>query len=295
MKISIERKEEIKAFILNNRDKSIQDIATIVNVPVGTVRAYYIWLVRDGQIEKKQNQKTKTLLNKLAKVYTEIEQNKVKKKLEKKLAKAEQNTYTNHGGLGKAEARELMQDAVVKSNLIGNVLTLAYKYFTIERAIDADVKGNNFISCERDIVTFKTMQTNLKKYKKDGFNGSVVFGELSQLIYGKNENSYAHLIMDYCGNLVTFKKEMEYAIQSNLIEVNGTISITISKPIRGFCEESKKLMNLVPKNNIDKRCESDIAIESYFNKITGFNYSVERFFYYNDRYPMALVIIKRLK
>lgn len=120
-------------------------------------------------------------------------------------------------------------------------------------------------------------------------------GDISNVIYGKNEGSYGHLILDYCGNLVTIKKEVEYAIQNNVLAVNGVMAITFSKPIRGIDNESLKLLGLAPINNTDTRCASDRAIEAYFNKVTGFTHQIEEFFYYMDTYPMTLVIIKRVK
>lgn len=290
-------KQEIKNFIVENQTKSITEIANELGLSVATIRANYAWLVRDNIIQKTATKTTKkasftSLKDSVDKISKSI--NKVDK-LYDKIKKDSKNTYHNHEGENKQTAREKMVKAIVDSGVFGIVPTLPNTEWTIEKMIDNQTKGNSFIGVERDLATYKKMKANLKALKKQGLFGSTLHGDIAQVIYGKNESTYAHVILDYCGNLVTFKNEINHVIQNNILAVNGIMAVTFSKPIRGIDNESLKLLGLAPTNNTDTRCDSDRAIEAYFNKITGFTHKVEEFFYYRDTYPMTLVIIKRVK
>jgi hypothetical protein len=109
------------------------------------------------------------------------------------------------------------------------------------------------------------------------------------------------LILDYCGHLSTFSKEIEYVINNDILKLFGIMAITFGKPLRGLDSQTAKIKGLAPINNGDERCVSDRGIENYFAKITGWNYEVKEIFYYSDKkesgkgYPMTLVIIQRIK
>jgi hypothetical protein len=213
-----------------------------------------------------------------------------------KKPKIEKNTYKNHNGFNKGIAREKMANIIVKSGVNGIIPCLPNKDWTIEQMINTKVNANTFLGVEREVETFKVMRTNLKRLKKTGnFFGSAHLGNIADIIFGRYEASYAHMILDYCGNLKTIQKELEYAIQHNILALNGYMAVTFAKPIRGIDAESQKLLDLAPDNNTDSRCASDKATEAYFHKITGFTHKVVEFFYYQDTYPMTLVLIKRIK
>ena len=139
----------------------------------------------------------------------------------------------------------------------------------------------------------------LIKGKELNLNAKSYFGEVCELIYGKLENTYAHLVLDYCGELPKIAKEVEYALNNNIVAVGGTIAVTFVKQIRGSKNTlmGEKIMALATRNNNDFRCESERSAEAYFHKVTGWNYEIKEFFYYQDKghTPMALVIIKRIK
>ena len=51
----------------------------------------------------------------------------------------------------------------------------------------------------------------------------------------------------------------------------------------------------VTNGNIDLRCESEVAIRSFFDKVCGFDYELVEIHYYNDtNTKMCLVQIKRI-
>ena len=271
-------KQLIKEAILANPNLDRVKFAKENNLSLRVVGAMYATLKRFGKI--KENEKGVV----------------VTPKKRGRKPKEEKNTYKNQNGFNKSIARQKMAEAIVKSGVNGIIPTLPNKDWTIERMINDKVQANSFLGVERDINTFKVMRLNLKRFRKSAkLSGAVHYGNISEVIYGKNEGSYAHLILDYCGNLVTVKREVEYSIQYNLLAVGGFMALTFAKPIRGIDSESLKLLDLAPIHNAANRCESDKAIEAYFQKITGFTHKVVEFFYYQDTYPMTLVLIQRVK
>lgn len=289
-------KVEIKDFILKNRDKSIQEIADILGLPMAKVRANHAWLVRDNIIERtavavkgRASIKKETALKSFAQTVDKLGG------IYDKIKAESENTFANKNGKNKDDARIKMTHHVSTSGVYGVVGTLPHEDWEIEQMIEAIAPGNSYLGVERKLKTHKIAKSNLRKLKKTGFMGSTHFGDMSQILYGKNEGTYAHLLLDYCGNLVTFRKEIEYAINNNLLQVNGVMAVTISKPIRGFDSDSNWLFDLAPLNNADARCDSERAIETYFSKVTGFTHQVMEYFFYRDSYPMALIIIKRVK
>lgn len=214
----------------------------------------------------------------------------------KTVTKKGNNTYTNHNGVHKEVARILMANHVIDSGVIGNILTLPNTDWVIEQKIAKQVKGVSFSAVEYNKETFLKMR---KKGKELNLNAKSYFGEVCELIYGKLENTYAHLVLDYCGELPKIAKEVEYALNNNIVAVGGTIAVTFVKQIRGSKNTlmGEKIMALATRNNNDFRCESERSAEAYFHKVTGWNYEIKEFFYYQDKghTPMALVIIKRIK
>jgi len=205
-----------------------------------------------------------------------------------------ENTYANHDGENKELARIKMANYIIDSGIVGVIPTLPNTTWAIEQKIDSQISGNEFFGVECHEPTFKVMKSKLKHLT---LKAKTIFGLIGDILYGKLENTYAHLILDYCGNLATICKEVEYAIYNDIIGVGGIMAITFSKPIRGTDMQSEKLKGLaaITNNENDERCMSDKGVEAYFNKITGWNYQVVEFFYYQDTYPMTLVIIKRIK
>lgn len=274
----------VKQVILSNVDKSNQEIAQMLNISVPKVSCTRNWLVRKGEIES--NSKPKKVTKKLntsdvMAIYGNLT-----------------NTYRNHNGENKEVARVKMTNHVVNSGVVGVVPTLPNTDWIIEQKIANQLPDMNFIGAELDKVTYNKMRKNLKGLE---LNATTHFGKIGELIYGKTDDTYAHLILDYCGHLSTFSKEIEYAINNNVVKVGGVMAITFGKPLRGLDSQTAKIKGLAPINNGDERCVSDRGIENYFAKITGWNYEVSEIFYYSDKkesgkgYPMTLVIIKRLK
>ena len=287
--------QSIKLELLANPKIDIQVLADKYNVTTMSIGANKSTLVKQGLLEPTNNKHEEfgkrliSGINDEVADVTEVTKTAYKLKKEKN-----ENTYANHDGENKEVARVKIAKYVIDSGVVGTIPTLPNTEWAIEQKIDSQVSGNDFIGVECHEPTFKVMKSNLKKLS---LKAKTVFGLIGSIIYTKLENTYAHLILDYCGNLATICKEIEYAIANDIIKVGGIMAITFSKPIRGTDMQSEKLKGLASiTNNIkDERCMSDKGVEAYFNKITGWNYQVVEFFYYQDTYPMTLVIIKRIK
>jgi hypothetical protein len=205
------------------------------------------------------------------------------------------NTYHNKDGVNKKAARKLMVKYILSSKVDGLVPTLPHIECAIETKLLSKNKNLSFIGVERELATYEEMKKTIKSNK---LPIEPFFGDMGTQLYGKFENTYAHLILDYCGMLPTFAKELEYSVRNNIVKVNGIIAMTFAKPIRGngqMFDYVKSLGMTISNNEADNRCMSDKATEAYFNKITGFNYTFVEMFNYMDTYPMTLVILRRDK
>ena len=276
--------EKIQKFILKNNDRlTTYEMAEALNVKTIRIGGNKASLKRQGLISVSEaNVSVDKAINKLTKALSPY---KLKK------AKGE-NTYINHDGENKEVARNKMANVIIDSGITGLIPTLPNTGWAIEQKINKGLNNTKFLGIECDEATYVTMRSNLKN---TGLNAETRLGYFSEVLYGKIENTYAHLIMDYCGELQTISKELEYTLHNDLVCVGGCICVTFAKPIRGTTPQAEKLKGLAAINNADDRCMSDRAIEAYFNKITGWNYQVVEFYYYQDTYPMTLVIIKRVK
>ena len=270
--------------ILANVEKSNKEIAQMLNISTPRVSCTRNWLVRKGLVEGTTKSAPKTRSERL---------NNAMGKLGKTT-----NTYVNHKGENKEVARVKMTNHVVNSGVVGLVPTLPNTDWIIEQKIANELPNMAFIGAEIDKPTYNKMRMKLRS---TDLIATTHFGKIGELIYGKTENTYAHLILDYCGHLSTFSKEIEYAINNDVVKVGGIMAITFGKPLRGLDTQTAKIKGLAPINNGDTRCMSDRGIENYFAKITGWNYEVKEIFYYSDKkesgkgYPMTLVIIQRIK
>jgi hypothetical protein len=270
---SVEVKNAIRARLKANMKLDRRELAAHYNVSNSVVGAIYTHL-KIAEINQ--------TFDKIDKIISKVGKKKHK-----------QGVFTNQDGANKEVARTKMADIIIKSNVVGIMPTLANKTWAIEQKIAMGLKGIEFLGIENDPVIFTEMKRALKKTT---LTGKTYYGSISDKIFGQLEDTYAGLILDYCGCLPTFSKEIEYAITNNIVKVGGIIAVTVAKPIRDTLgAKSARILNLATKSNTDFRCDSDRATEAYFNKITGWNYEVQEIFYYQDTYPMVLVLIKRLK
>lgn len=276
--------EKIQKDLVNNPNIDKAELALKYNVSKATIGANFTTVKRKGLIKDVNNEVTNIIAN-------------IGKTIEKtskyqKIKNNGENTYTNHNGENKEVARNKMANHIIDSGIVGEVPTLPNTTWAIEQKIVKGLKDISFVGAECIEDTFKQMKA---MYTQAQLNAKTYFGKIGELMYGKIEDTYAHLILDYCGELPTISKEIEYAINNDIVKLGGIIAVTFAKPIRTVSLQSTKIKGLAAINNADGRCMSDKAVEAYFNKVTGWNYQVVEFFYYMDTYPMTLVIIKRIK
>ena len=251
----------------------------------------------DGYVELNE-EKAKDVLKK-HKVKIRDLKNRIKNSasVQQEKKQKEKNTYANHGGSFKQEARDKMVDAISRiDSPMGTILTLPSFTCALELQILNRIgRGLKFIGCERDFDTFHKMVNKIAEETK--LRNTVVprFGEIGDIIYNSKENEFAHLILDYCGTINTFHKEIEYAIQNDLVEVGGTISITLSKNGLGNnVGIVGDLLRQFPEGTFSGEKETEMGIKLFLNKVMKSNYVVETFFNYCDTSAMVLVIVRRV-
>ena len=248
------------------------------------------------QLDKVKAKKViKNHLDTISKLQKKIK-NSASVEQEKKIVK-EKNTYTNHDGVYKQQARDKMVNAIVQvDSPMGVIPTLPSYTGKLEMQILESVgRGFEFIGCERDFDTFHKLvntiaeNTKLRKFLKPRFC------EIGEVIFNAKTDEFAHLILDYCGTINSFHKEIEYAIQNDLVKPNGTISITLSKNgIGNNAGIVGELLRQFPKGCFGDDKETEMGVKLFINKVMKPNYKVETFFNYYDSSPMMLIIIRRI-
>jgi hypothetical protein len=210
----------------------------------------------------------------------------------RKKAKGE---FNNHGGANKQIARDIMTEYVTNGTL-GKVLSLPSHTAKLElQILDKISSGLDFIACERELDVFHKLVGTILNNKKLKKSVKPTFGEIGDVIYNSKSDEYAHMILDYCGTINTFHKEIEFAVKHDILKLNGTMSITLSKiglgNSKGIIGE---LLSQFPADCFTNEKQTDIGIKLFLNKILKSNYKVEKIFNYCDTSPMVLIVIKRI-
>lgn len=287
----------LEQIVINNQAKSNEEIALEFNVSKYAVSAKRTWLIRQGTIQG--TFKTKAP-KKVRKDNVLKELSKLNKKVDKIIAK---NTYSNEDGIEKDNCRDKISIMINDSDVYGTILGLPHIACKMEKKILALNSNFDFIGVERNVETYKAMNRTIKKE-----NLPIVSyrGNISDKIYGAMRESYAHLILDYCGVLSTFNLEIQYAMQNKLVPIGGTMHFTFMKNLRqngGVHEIVKGLSKTkVTNGNLDTRSESEVAIRSFFDKVCGFDYELVEIHYYRDidmdkgtnKVEMCLVQVRRI-
>lgn len=251
--------------------------------------------------EKKKLQQEKQIKD-FAKYVVAEEDFYVPTELERKalaLIKKEQvplvDNYNNVDGKNKKLERDIIAELIVNSGVVGLIPSLPFTTWAIESKINDLVEGNHFIGVNRVVDTYNKSKTYIKE--KGLKNCTPYNGSMSDLIYDKDADTFAHYILDYCCQLPTAMKQVEYIVHNDLIVVNGLLLMTFGLPIRSGknAEKVKEFSNYENNNESDDRGLSDKALENYFVNLVGKNYKIVEFYYYQDSYPMVLVAIKRIK
>jgi hypothetical protein len=208
-----------------------------------------------------------------------------------------QGEYRNGEGENKKEAKKIMQEHIIATNIEGHIGTLTNLFIDMETEIYKAMPNCFFTTVEREYPIFEQMR---RDFRNCGIPIKCKFGEFSTILYGENSNTYAHLIMDYCGSLPEIGKELEYTIDNNLVGIGGIIALTTTKTNRRGSGDvwdfitSLSSVETINKD-LDNRCKSERQNERYLYSILGKNYQIIKVHPYMDDYPMILTIIKRIR
>jgi hypothetical protein len=289
--------QDVNQFIIDNhKQKTVKEMAEILDIKVTVLRSKVIWLVRKNVIESKSKVKIVKTPKTVSEAITDVKNSiDVLDNIYKKIGGKTENNYSNHNGKGKNEARNIWVNYINNSNVVGKVPTLMNTETSGEEAMLQVNPKMEFIGVECHKPTLLKLRQIIRTKK---LPIDTVYGKIEKMIYGVESDTYAHLILDYCGNLPSFSSEIEYAIEKNIVKVGGYIAITFCKTIRQ--QNSAKAQRILSLGktvmNLEKNCcEADILTERYFSKVTGFNYSFVEMFNYRDTTPMTLIILKREK
>lgn len=282
---------EIQQFILNNHTvMSKQEMCDILDEPMSRVGANYASLSRHKLL-----------------TITEIKINTVKQvsKLDKLMSKTASkiatkkltNTYSNDDGDLKEETRIKITSAIQKSNCLTSenpIISMPSYSAKMEMMFLNDIsKKLNIIGCEYDKLTYQKLLMNVVK---NDLNLSVNFGSMGDLLKTRKPNSISNLVLDYCGQFGIFYKDYQYAIENDLVEVNGIIALTVNNRISPNTEYIYDLMNeLNPRLDGDEKNVTH-TIRTFVNRIGGLKYKIEEVFPYSDKGKanMLCVIIRRI-
>lgn len=228
---------------------------------------------------------------------------------EKKIKKAEKlatngGDFGNYNGASKNEAREKMQTKIVSSKPSGKILTLCADKCLIEEPIHAvDSNRFTFLGVEYNEEVYRRLQKHLAKstLKMDTYNG-----KLGDVLERSKANDFAHIVMDYCGQLATFADDIITAVQNNLVVVGGSIYITLNLRANVYhLDFYNEILGLssITKEELEKGQYLKTVIDSFLKRLCGFNYSFEKPFFYRDTLEdgrklganMVLLTITRLK
>jgi len=156
--------------------------------------------------------------------------------------------YTNSKGIGKERVRNRVNNLILRSKVDNPlILTLPGEYWIWEKSLLSVLPSAKFVGVERDSRIVKNTVLN----SVDIITSiSAIYNEpLSNILHSSLENSFSHIIMDYCCTINTVIDEISYTIDNNLVMRDGIISITLSK------------MNIQPNtiiNDVASRLPADI-------------------------------------
>jgi len=211
------------------------------------------------------------------------------------------NTY-HKPGKNKQIARDKMVEAIADSNTsYGTILSLPNTSWLIEEQVMSEVSNRfKFLGVECHGPTFDKMVTCMLENK---WRFQTHFGKLSEIILASKPNAFSHIIADYCGQLHKQAKELRYALQNNLVEVDGTIAITLNKRIamgQALKFEKQTIKGYGKRPKAKNRCAWQL--ECFVSEFG--NYEIEEVFEYKDAKKksdgrsganMILMIVRRVK
>lgn len=265
----------VAELIAENPNISNANILRLVDIKESKIGAIRAWLTQKGVNEYVEFLK--------AKVATEQPTYKV-------------GEFTNKDGKGKNKARRVMTKAIKDSGVKkGTILTLPSDTWSLEKMIRDNVaKAFKFLAVEADFDTYVTMRRMGKDY---GRSNTYYEGKIGDKIMSASEGEYAHMMLDYCGRLETYKNEIIHAVMHNLVVVGGTIAVTVGAARDGGAHVSKLnnfRMNITGEEYNPN--DNHQYIRTFFEALAALSgFEVVESVKYTDTHPMMLTVLKRTK
>lgn len=201
--------------------------------------------------------------------------------------------FLNVKGKKKMTSRQKQVNAVNRSPISNKtMLTLAHKDCLLEIELLKTNPNLRFQSAEIIEETYHEQLATIIKHK---LPISSHFGNLRELVECASENQYSHALMDFCCQISKVKDIVKMAIEKNIVEVNGLISLTVNKRISSDWNFVTKMEQLNPPVNFDENTRTEHVIKTFINRIGGMGYAIEEVFNYRDTSSMILFIIRRIE
>lgn len=292
----IEKQARTNMLIKYHNEMDIKTLAECLKVSVPKIRAELYWLKQKGIITQEGTPvNPKIVVDNSNDLETTLDN--ISNEIEKYRVRTGKNTYANHKGLNKDIARSKWVKYIIESGLSGNLISLMNTEVSGEREILNALPDMKITGVECDKPTLNNLRQVIRKAK---LPIEAKFGFVHEFMYGVESDTYAHMILDYCGCLSTKTKELEYTINNNLVQVGGYIALTIKREIRQTnSDNAKRLLSLTNTiSNVgiyDRVTDSEKLNEIYVQKLLGFNYQLVEVFNYRDTTNMTLFMIKRIK
>ena len=275
--------KEIQQFILNNHEvMSNVEMAQILDETVKRVGMNYATLSGRGLVPLK-----------VIKNNVDVQINKLNK-LTNKLTTKVETDFKNISGDEKDKARKLMVKTIKESERSPKpILTLPFEDCLIEQKLLSEVsKKFTFLGCERKSPVYNKM---LMTIANNNLPINTYKGLIGDKIKEATTNQYSHLLLDYCGQLGTAHVDINHAISFDIVEVGGTIAITLNKRITPGTESIYELMEkLNPQTTTSEDTRTEHALRTFINRVGGFKYSIEDVLSYYDTSSMILMIVRRI-
>lgn len=213
--------------------------------------------------------------------------------------------FKNYYGENKEVARKIMIDAIcatprLQRAKVDRILCLPAAKAIIELRLLEIYSRFTFSACEYDKEVANELHKTIYENNLGGIM-DVHCGKISDIIYRANKDEFSHLILDYCGEIDTFYDEIDHALMNKIVQVGGTVSITVAKRTHpsnketGIVARMNKMYPLRP----DAIGEVEWALIQIFEEYQKRGlYSFETLKNYSDSARganMALIVLRRIK
>ncbi len=203
----------------------------------------------------------------------------------------------NFGGDFKVVARQRMSDWALKSGVVGKCFSFSHKKAELEQVILKDMPDMTFLSVDKDKGIIKEMKRTKKLLN---LPLDIHCANAIEVLRKVEPNELAHAFLDFCCQLHSASMEIKQVLDNDLVKVNGTIAITVSKTVRvdskGYWFDLWKNFTEITSNQIeDNRTTSDVANLMTLLVIMNERYTIREVFNYRDTSPMTLFILQRIR